>query len=362
MTRWALSSVLVIASACGSGEGAAADSESSSTTVDPGDPPYDRLSDWGFFDGALVDQRPAEGVISYTVAAPLWADFAGKGRYMRLPEGGKIGFTEQDEWSFPEGTIFIKSFFFDTDRSDDADAPRIVETRLLVHEATGWESYIYLWDDEQVEATRIKGGADVDIAYVDADGQAATQLYLVPDQNTCEDCHARDDVARVLGPITHQLNVDAPADAPGSGNQIDLFTELGLFETSPGPASQLPAFAPPAGDGELTVRARSYLHGNCAHCHRPGGGGGPSGLSFLYWEDNPAKYGVCKVPAAAGGGAGGNQVDIWPGDPDRSIVPFRMRTTDPEIKMPELPSLLADDFGADLVSEWIAGMTEPPCE
>jgi len=329
---------------------------------DPGEPPYEILSDWGFFAGDLAAQEPADGVIPYRVAAPLWADFAGKGRYMRLPEGGKIGFTDQDPWSFPAGTIFIKTFFFDTDRSTADDEPQIVETRLLVAEATGWESYIYLWDAEQTEATRIKGGANVDIAYTDESGASQTQLYLVPDQNTCGDCHARDDVAQVLGPITHQLNVDAPPEGEMEGNQIDLWAELGLFTTAPGPAASLPAFPAPDGDADLDARARGYLHGNCSHCHRPGAGGGPSGLSLLAWEEDPAAFGVCKVPAAAGGGAGGRQVDIYPGDPERSIVPFRMMSTDPEIKMPELPSLLADDFGAQLISEWIAAMSYPPCD
>lgn len=332
---------------------------------DPGPPPYDILSDWRFFDGDLVDQQPVDDVIPYTVAAPLWADFAGKGRYLRLPEGGKIEFTDTNEWLFPAGTIFIKTFFFDKDRSSDDDDPQIVETRLLINEPAGWSSYIYVWDEEQTEATRVKGGADVQLAFTDAQGQAATQLYLVPDQNTCKDCHARDDVSLPLGPITHQLNVDTQPDLPIAGkygNQIDLLAELGLFSNPPGPASSLPAFVDPAGNADLEARARSYLHGNCAHCHRPGGGGGSSGLTFLAWEETPASFGVCKVPAAAGSGAGGRQVDIFPGDPEASIVPFRMGSTDPDIKMPELPSLLSDEMGTALITEWIASMTYPPCE
>jgi uncharacterized repeat protein (TIGR03806 family) len=349
--------VLLVA-ACG--EGGSGEPE-----YDPGPPPYEILSDWRFFEGDLVDQVPADDVIPYTVAAPLWADHAAKGRYFRLPEGGKIGFTDTNEWSFPLGTIFIKTFFFDTDRSRDDDEPQIVETRLLVNEEAGWTSYIYVWNDEQTEATRKKGGADVNLAYLDEAGQPATQLYLVPDQNTCKDCHVRDDVPKLLGPITHQLNVGTLAGAPiggKEGNQIDLLAELGLFESPPGPASSLPAFVDPAGNADLDARARSYLHGNCAHCHRPGGGGGPSGLTFVAWEDDPAKFGVCKVPAAAGAGAGGRQVDIFPGDPERSIVPFRMGSTDPEIKMPELPSLLSDELGTMLIREWITAMPYPPCE
>jgi len=70
---------------------------------------------------------------------------------------------------------------------------------------------------------------------------------------------------------------------------------------------------------------------------------------------------VCKVPAAAGPGAGGNAYDIVPGRPEESIVVYRMASTDPEIKMPELPSLLADEFGVELISEWIAAMPEQDC-
>ncbi|HWB78439.1 MAG TPA: hypothetical protein VG755_25915 [Nannocystaceae bacterium] len=327
----------------------------------PGAPPYDFLSEWGFFEGPLAELKPKDDVLPYVVASPLWADYAGKGRYLKLPEGGKIGFQLQEDWDFPQDTIFIKTFFFDTDRTTPSievdDDAQIVETRLLVNEAEGWKSYIYLWDEAQTEAERIKAGADVELALVDANGQPATQLYLVPDQNTCEDCHARDDVARVLGPFTHQLNTAGEDGA----NQIDHWAELELFESAPPAAAELPAFPNPAGDADLNDRARAYLHGNCAHCHQPGGGGGTSGLSFLAWEELPAEYGVCKVPAAAGAGAGGRQVDIWPGHPELSIVPFRMASVDPDIKMPELPSLLADDFGVELITAWISEMPEPEC-
>ena len=325
-----------------------------------GDPPYERLSDYGWFDGPLAEMRPTEGVVGYTVAAPLWADHAGKGRFLVLPDGETATLTDRDEWDFPLGTTFIKSFFFDLDRREPTGDARIVETRLLVHEPKGWQSYIYVWDDAQEDAVREVAGVDVDIAYTAADGSAAMQRYIVPDQNTCETCHLRDDVVVLLGPITEQMNVEVEHDG-ASRNQIDLFADLGVLASAPDPAT-LPRFERPDDEGaDLDARARGYLHGNCAHCHRPGGGGGPSGLSFLAWEPDPAVFGVCKIPAAAGGGAGGRSYDIVPGDPDASIVPFRMSTTDAEIKMPELPSLLSDEFGVELISAWIAAMPADDC-
>lgn len=323
--------------------------------------PLERLSEYRFFVGDLQDLQPNDGVIPYTVNAPLWADAAGKGRYFVLPEGGKIGYAEQDEWTFPAGTVFIKNFYFDRDRGSAEDL-QVIETRLLVLDDAGeWDSHIYLWDDAQTEGEHVLAGADVQVEYVDEAGQPGSQLYLVPDQNTCETCHQRDDQKLILGPTTHQLNTTWEIEGE-QVNQIDWLREQDLFDTDVPPSNELPAFAHPDSDAPLDDRARAYLHGNCAHCHRPGGDGGSSGLKFLAWVEDPAEFGVCKLPAAAGGGAGGRSYDIWPGKPEQSIVPFRMASEDPEIKMPELPSLLSDPFGVELIESWIAAMPEQECE
>ncbi|MCH9687322.1 MAG: hypothetical protein K0V04_38160, partial [Deltaproteobacteria bacterium] len=288
--------------------------------------PYETLSEYGFFAGDMVLEQPAPGVTPYTVAAPLWADAAGKGRYFFLPEDEGLTITERDAWDVPLGSVFIKSFFIDRDRSNPGTDLFTVETRLLVLEADRWHSYIYRWDDEQTEATRIKAGAEVIVPYIDADGASAEQLYIIPDENTCGSCHERDDVLQLLGPTTAQLNTPVERDGE-MVDQLRWLEEQGvLADALPDPAG-LQAYPDPAGDGDLDARARAYLHGNCAHCHRPGGGGGASGLSFLEWETNPAEFGVCKVPAAAGPGAGGRDFDIVPGHPEQSIVTHRMAST-----------------------------------
>lgn len=325
---------------------------------DIGDVPYELLTDYRFFDGPLSDMKPAAGVLEYAVAAPLFADNAEKGRYIALPDGETMTLADEDEWDLPVGTFIIKSFFFDNDRRDGPkpEDTFVVETRLLEVADGELRSHIYRWNEDQTEGEYIRAGADVTMDYTDVDGQAQTQDYIIPDENACGSCHERDDVLRVLGLSTHQLN---RTTLDGTQNQIDWLVEQGALAAVD--TGTLPAFADPSGQMDLDARARAYLHGNCSHCHRPGGGGGSSGLKFLAWEDDPAQFGICKVPAAAGPGTGGNAYDIVPGHPERSIVTHRMASTDPEIKMPELPSLLADDFGVDLISEWIAAMPEQEC-
>lgn len=321
--------------------------------------PLAKLSDYDFFQQPMRELKPKDGVVPYTVAAPLWSDAAGKGRFIVLPEGGKIGFAEGEGYTFPEGTIIIKTFFFDHDRRDPSAGARVIETRLLIREGGLWKPTTYLWDEAEQEATLTKVGKRVDVEFIDGDGAAKTEEYIVPNLDQCASCHERDDKDEVLGIITQQLNMDIEVDGQ-TVNQLTWLESQGMFEAPLPDMSSLPRFSPPFGDESLEGRARAYLHANCSHCHRLGGGAGKSGLVFLAWEQDMAKLGVCKVPAAAGPGTGGHGYDIVPGKPDESIVIFRMNSLDPEIKMPELPNRVIDARGVELIRSWIGSM--PPVE
>jgi uncharacterized repeat protein (TIGR03806 family) len=329
----------------------------------PASIPYDTLSAYGFFAGTLADLEPAPSVLPYDVVSPLWSDGAGKARFVLLPEGQKAEFGADETWTIPEGTIVIKSFWFPEDKRAPAGARRHVETRLLIKDSSvdeGWTAHTYVWNDEQTEAVRKIAGKQVTIEFIDENGAPATQAYLVPNTNQCGNCHARDDRYELLGLVTPQVNFDL-ADGGATKNQLARLAEAGVFSTPPPAPAELPAFPAPFGDAPLEARARSYLHANCSHCHRPGGGGGSSGLVLLAWETNPAKFGVCKGSVAAGSGTGSHEFDIVPGFPDESIMTFRMSSTDPEIKMPEIPNLLPDPSGVELISSWIAAMQPPGC-
>ncbi len=106
----------------------------------------------------------------------------------------------------------------------------------------------------------------------------------------------------------------------------------------------------------LDDRARAWLEINCAHCHNPHGPASNSGLDLRFSQRDPVKWGVMKVPVAAGRGSGGRSYDIVPGKPDESILTYRLESTEPGIMMPELPRRMVDEESLSLIKEWIASM------
>jgi hypothetical protein len=113
--------------------------------------------------------------------------------------------------------------------------------------------------------------------------------------------------------------------------------------------------------GTVTERARAWLESNCAHCHQAGGHAQSTGLYLMADITEPRTLGVCKLPIAAGTATGGRQYGIVPGQPDASILVYRIESTNPGEMMPELGRSLVHAEGVAVVREWIAGMTEPPC-
>ena len=326
--------------------------------------PYETLSEYGLFTGKLSDFIPEAGVIPYDVVSPLWSDGALKKRFIVLPEGQKVTFGAEETWSFPNDTIIVKHFAFPRDKRDPTGALQHVETRLLIRDTSepeGFTAHTYVWNDEQTDAVRKVAGKHITLDYFDEAGAAVSQEYIIPNTNQCGNCHERDDVYESLGLVTQQVNFDINDDG-AIQNQLARLEDAGLFDAPLPNLTTLPALSRPSGLDSLDARARSYLHANCSHCHRPGGGGGSSGLVLLKWETNPTKNGVCKGTVAAGSGTGSLDFDVVPGKPEESIMIYRMSSTDPEIKMPEIPNLLPDKEGISLISEWIASLQLPPCQ
>jgi uncharacterized repeat protein (TIGR03806 family) len=316
--------------------------------------PPKQLSEFGFFVD-LPRQLPADGVVPFRLATPLFSDGAEKLRFVHLPDGKPAKYDGSEAFDFPIGTALIKTFAFPADYRKPADKLRLIETRMLIRHADGWHAWAYLWDDAQADATLKIAGAKVEISTIAADGSPLSFEYSVPNKNQCKACHAFNGSITPLGPKARNLNADYPY-ASGVENQIAHWVAAGILSGAPD-LSEVPAAADWR-DASATPqrRARAWLDVNCAHCHRAEGAASNSGLFLTAGETDPVKYGVMKRPAAAGKGSGDREFDIVPGEPDRSIMVYRVQSTEPGIMMPELGRHIADPDAVTLLSEWISSL------
>lgn len=312
------------------------------------------LSEWKLF---AVDERgvrPAAGQVPYELNTPLFSDYTAKHRLIRLPEGTKITYRPEGVLEFPVGTVIAKTFAMPGELSQSERPERLLETRIQIRNETGWYGYSYVWDDAQRDARLSLGGGMCDVSWKASDGHARTNRYEIPNANQCLTCHSDHGVFAPLGPTAANLNRTIPS---GTANQLEEWRRQGVLEGLPAVATvpRMPQFDDPA-TGTVDERARAWLDVNCAHCHRPAGSAGSSGLDLRSLQTDAARFGVLKTPVAAGKGSGGRKYDITPGKPDESILLFRMESTQPGIRMPNLSRNLVQDDAVKLVREWIAGM------
>lgn len=310
-----------------------------------------RLADYHLFVGNDPRGPVVERGLEYELTTPLFSDYANKYRFVFLPPGTAAAYQPDTVFDFPVGTIISKTFAFDLPGGGE----QVVETRLLIRRESGWKSLVYLWDALMTEATFTPEGAIAEITFQHPDGAPRTIDYEVPDVNQCAGCHQGvSDAMNVIGPKARLLNRPVPAD-PAGPNQLVEWELAGILTGLPDLAvvDRLPAWDDPA-DGTLGERARAYLESNCAHCHRPEGRAGFTSLWLTDATPEGFNLGICKSPIAAGVGAGGLDFDIVPGDPDASILAFRMDSAQPAIEMPELAKAIVHDAGVALVRDWIA--------
>jgi uncharacterized repeat protein (TIGR03806 family) len=325
-------------------------------SFDPEEPFCELLSSYRFFlDGA--EQVPNDGVLPYDLNTPLFSDYAAKHRFVWLPPATSALYDETDSFEFPVGTVVIKTFAYPFDARDPSLGERLLETRLLVRRAGGWDPITYIWNDAESEARRRIIGARLPVTWIDLDGESRSINYQVPNTNQCRECHEEHgEVLGLLGPKARNLNRDF-AYADGTENQLARWSALGTLSGAPEPtqAPRAPVFDDPE-TGSVLERARAYLDVNCGNCHNPTGLARTSGLYLDVGETDPTRYGVCKPPVAAGQGSGNRRFDIVPGEPDASILVFRMESTAAGIAMPELGRQTVHEEGVAVVREWIAGL------
>ncbi|SDJ70646.1 SO2930 family diheme c-type cytochrome [Microbulbifer yueqingensis] len=346
----------------------------------------EKLSDWHIVEAIDGELLPNDGVLPYDLNTPLFTDYAHKLRTVWMPPGTSGEYAEE-RFEYPVGTVLSKTFYYPRApsgignkvlRTDDysrdyvagragealdLENVRLMETRLLVKRADGWQALPYVWNAEQTDAVlEIAGDASrlqLLSENVDENVEDAAFTYVVPDANQCAGCHAdnhTDKAIMPLGPRARHLNKDY-AYAEGVQNQLLYWQQIGYLSGVPEIAAVPRNVDFADGSQSLEARARSYLDINCGHCHNPAGAADTSGLMLHHLESDGRKLGLCKPPVAAGTGSGNRRFAIVPGEPDESILNFRVETTNPGAMMPELGRSLEHEEGTALLREWVASMT-----
>lgn len=320
--------------------------------------PFEKLSDYGLFKGNLNEQIPMDDVIPYELNTPLFTDYAHKLRFVRIPKGQKAQYNSKEVFEFPIGTILIKTFYYPYNFRKPDEGRRILETRLLIHEKDGWKAYPYIWNDEQTEAYLDVAGDTKKVTWINENKKKVTINYSIPNMNQCKGCHERDGNLTPIGPSARQLNGSLDY-LTGTRNQLEYWNEKGILNglENLDKAPKLPVWDDP-NSGSLEDRARAYLDINCGHCHRPEGPGNTSGLYLYIHEKNLTQLGVLKAPVAAGKGAGDMKYAIEPGNPDKSIMIYRMESLDPGMMMPEMGRQLKHSEGVALIRQWISELKQ----
>ena len=312
-----------------------------------------QLSATGLFTSA-AQQTPAPGVLPYVINAPRWADHATSERWAAVPERQGISLAEKEQgilaanrWVFPKDSVLAKTYSLELERGNPATRRRI-ETQVLHHDGLQWGAYSYRWNDAQTDAELVPARGDEAVFRVKdtaAPGGERQQKWRFFSRVECLRCHNPwDNYAPGFSLV--QLDRVTPE---ATGRQIDLMTRLGLTPAEP-------KFTDPFGPhGTLEVRARSYLHANCGTCHRFNGGGAVPAFMNIEKELKESRL-LHASPSRGDLGLADARV-IAPGDPERSVLLYRM-ATEGRGHMPYLGGKLVDDRGLILVRDWIAKMKE----
>jgi hypothetical protein len=332
------------------------------------------LSETGAFTN-LATLETAAGLLPYGVQNPLWSDGAHKQRWLSLPADGRIGFAATGQWSFPEGTVFVKHFAMALDGSRP-DEVRHLETRFWIA-ARGGEFYgvVYKWDEDQREARLLLDGATEELSIMGSDGTTRTQTYSYPSTPNCRTCHSQA-AGLVRGVNTLQLNGEydygaARGSPPGGtaasndlgagmglggppvlANQLATLDAFGLFEQPIGDPSQYGHLSP-LGDeaAPLVDRVRSYWDSNCSMCHY--GAGSPSWDAR--YQTPLAEQMLLMAPPIVGPGPDDLRL-ILPQEPDRSYLYLRGNSTTPGVRMPPMLRNRVDETYVALLRDWILSL------
>jgi uncharacterized repeat protein (TIGR03806 family) len=332
-----------------------------------------RLSETGLF-RSVGSHEPADGVVPFSIQATQWSDYATSERWIGLPQDTSIGLHNRANsvdgsmfkrtMDFPNDSVLMKTLSLEMIRGEPASEQKI-ETQILHFNGYDWRGYSYRWNRNQTDAELVEAGGTTESFEVDdktAPGGSRRQTWKFPSRMECIRCHnpwAEFSLAFNVA----QLN---RLDETTGENQLEHLQQIGVFheasqnlnsddpfaaaEPAP-PLDERPQLVDPFNESiDLGQRARSYLHVNCAHCHRFNGGG--AAKIYLPFDMPIHKTEAVATRPTQGTFGIHDAMIIAPTDPYRSVLYFRMAKSGPG-HMPHLGSQYVDQRGLSLIHDWI---------
>jgi uncharacterized repeat protein (TIGR03806 family) len=318
--------------------------------------PYPKLTDYNFFANDMADQEPVYGVLPYEPITALFSDYAHKKRFVWMPNGVKAEYVgDSDLLNMPIGTVLIKTFYYDN--VQPGNVTKIIETRLLIKKADGWALADYVWNENQDEALldTTGDGGFVPVQFI-VNGVTKDVNYRIPASSECFTCHKADFEIAPIGLKPQSLNSDY-GFVDGTQNQLTKWIDQGYLESNV-PQDIVTVVKWDDTSQPLNLRVRSYLDINCNSCHSDTGHCNYRAPRFSFERtEDPANLGICVTSDTPIPGLEGAKI-VEPGDPDQSVLFFRMSSVEEQYRMPLLGRTLQHEEGVALIEEWINSLTQ----
>ncbi|RRJ92498.1 hypothetical protein [Flavobacterium macacae] len=346
----------------------------SPVTVDLSQVPYAKLSDYHFFDGEIKNQNPSLDVLPYEPASSLFTDYAHKKRFVWMPKNTSATFNGDEKvLELPVGAALVKTFYYDNVQNiTPAGGTRIIETRIMIRKSSGWIFANYVWNDEQTEAFLDLEGSYTDISWKDENNVIKSTNYRIPNEIQCIVCHKTNQVVDgnttsvniPIGIKPQNLNFSKNFGT-ANANQLTKWMQEGYLQNN----FSLPTASNTAIDYNdvskpISLRARSYVDINCAHCHQ----------TNQHCDYRPMRYAFNETRAQNGLTNMGVCVEtqdmqdfdeslaqiVNPGNVNRSMMHFRLNTTNEAYRMPLHGRTIIHEEGVQLVEAWINSLSSCP--
>ena len=289
-----------------------------------------KLSDTGLFQDTAA-QTPAAGVLPFEIAEPMWQDGATASQFIALPAGKSIK-VDKNVVVWPTESVLARTITW------PATQQRI-ETQVLHFDGDSWNGYSYRWNDK---------GTDAEL--VAADGAEFTvqkQPWRIHGRAECARCHTS------WGGFALGFQPDQLVSIGGKkpAESVGLFDGRFLERLKKHLVSSHDTKA------ALESRARSWLHANCAHCHRRHGGGS---VPLMVNADLPtAETMMLSEKPTRGDFSLTDARVISPGKPAQSVLLARIARSGTG-HMPMIGAREVDPQGFQLLWDWIAvGEVQP---